>query len=117
MGKTSVMDGINTVARDIFDHISKVATRGDVMSVIDAIDRYGYDVQGTMNVGDIKGEILDRCVQEAAPKNVLELGTYCGYSAIRMARLLKEGAMVYTVEANPEFAAVAQKVISFAGLD
>jgi catechol O-methyltransferase len=39
-----------------------------------------------INVGDEKGEILDRAVRRDSPHVLLELGTYCGYSALRVAR-------------------------------
>ena len=34
-----------------------------------------------INVGDEKGEILDAAIRRAEPRRLLELGTYCGYSA------------------------------------
>ena len=45
-----------------------------------------------MNVGDEKGEILDRAIERSSPRLLLELGTYCGYSALRMARVMPAGA-------------------------
>ena len=39
-----------------------------------------------INVGDEKGELLDAAVRRADPGLALELGTYCGYSALRIAR-------------------------------
>lgn len=62
------------------------------------------------------GLILDKTVEELNPSVVLELGTYCGYSAVRIARLLKAGARLLTVEFNPEFAAIAKQMIEFAGV-
>lgn len=62
------------------------------------------------------GVILDKTVEEINPKVALELGTYCGYSAVRIARLLKAGARLLTVEFNPEFAAIAKQMIEFAGV-
>ncbi|NXA39105.1 COMT methyltransferase, partial [Eudromia elegans] len=62
------------------------------------------------------GKILDKTVEEVNPSIVLELGTYCGYSAVRIARLLKAGARLLTVEFNPEFAAIAKQMIEFAGV-
>lgn len=47
---------------------------------------------------------------------VVELGCYCGYSAIRISRLLKAGSKFYSIEANPKFAAIARQMIEFAGL-
>lgn len=50
-------------------------------------------------------------------KIAIELGGYCGYSAVRIGRLLPTGAKFYTIEANPKFAAIARQMIEFAGLD
>lgn len=62
------------------------------------------------------GLILDKTVEEVNPSVALELGTYCGYSAVRIARLLKAGARLLTVEFNPAFAAIAKQMIEFAGV-
>ncbi|MGH0170205.1 UNVERIFIED_CONTAM: hypothetical protein FKN15_060279 [Acipenser sinensis] len=63
-----------------------------------------------MNVGDEKGSILDQVVCEASPDVALELGTYCGYSSVRIARLLPPGARLLTVEFNHDYATVAREV-------
>jgi len=54
-----------------------------------------------MHVGDVKGRILDSIVVQHQPKKILELGTYCGYSAIRMARLIPADGVIYTVDPYP----------------
>jgi catechol O-methyltransferase len=59
---------------------------------------------------------MDAVIQEYSPSLVLELGAYCGYSAVRMARLLLPGARLITMEINPDFAAITQQMIEFAGL-
>ena len=41
-------------------------------------------------------------VQMIRPKNILEVGTFSGYSAICLAEGLDEGGMVYTFEINDE---------------
>lgn len=69
------------------------------------------------SVSSVTGKILDRLIYENAPLNVLELGTQCGYSTIIMAQALPLGARLYTVDANPRKAAVAEKVIRLAGFD
>lgn len=63
------------------------------------------------------GCILDSVVSEVNPATVLELGTYCGYSTVRIASLLPPHAKLITLEFNPEFAAVARQVIAYAGLE
>lgn len=63
------------------------------------------------------GCILDSVVSEVNPATVLELGTYCGYSTVRIAMLLPPDAKLLTLEFNPDFAAIARQVISWAGLE
>lgn len=62
------------------------------------------------------GTILDSMVCEISPGSALELGTYCGYSTVRIARLLAPGTKLITLEFNPDYAKVARQVIEFAGL-
>lgn len=56
-------------------------------------------------------------MSEVNPGAVLELGTYCGYSTVRMASLLRPQAKIITLEFNPDYAAVARQVIAWAGLE
>ncbi len=62
-----------------------------------------------------EGLILDSVLTEVNPSMALELGTYCGYSTVRIARLLSPGSKLITVEFNPAFAAVARQIIAYAG--
>ncbi|XP_075041680.1 catechol O-methyltransferase B-like isoform X2 [Mixophyes fleayi] len=98
-------------------YVQRYAKYGDALSVISAVDSYCSKVEWAMNVGDKKGEILDAVVLETRPRWVLELGTYCGYSTVRIARLLPPGARLITIEMNPHYAQVAKEVLQHAGLD
>ena len=69
-----------------------------------------------INVGDEKGEILDRAVRRASPRRLLELGTYCGYSALRMARVMPAGARLCSIEFSEANAAIARRIWSHAGI-
>lgn len=100
----------------ILRHTLQHAVAGDPQSVIDAIDSYCSQKEWAMNVGDKRGEILDAVVREQQPSVLLELGAYCGYSAVRMGRLLSPGASLLTIEFNPEYAAITQQMLDFAGL-
>lgn len=100
----------------ILSFVQENAARGDPQSVVDNIDKYCRNLEWAMNVGDEKGLIVDDVVIERDPSVILELGTYCGYSAIRIARLLRPEARVFTLELNPVHAAVAKQMIEFAGL-
>ncbi|XP_077317809.1 catechol O-methyltransferase-like isoform X1 [Lithobates pipiens] len=105
-----------TKEKRVLQFVFENAVRGDPQSVVDHIDKYCSQMEWAMNVGDQKGLILDNVVKETNPNTLLELGTYCGYSTIRIARLLKPGACFFTVEFNPAYAAVAKQIIEFAGL-
>lgn len=55
-----------------------------------------------MASGHLQGRILKMFVEMIRPQNVLEIGTYSGYSALCMAEGLDEGAMLHTFEINDE---------------
>lgn len=106
----------DTKEQRILRHVLQHAVAGDPQSVLEAIDTYCSQKEWAMNVGDKKGQILDAVVREQRPSVLLELGAYCGYSAVRMARLLEPGARLITIELNPDFAAITQQMLDFAGL-
>ena len=57
---------------------------------------------GRMASGHLQGRLLKMLVRMIRPKNILEVGTFSGYSAICMAEGLEESGMVYTFEINDE---------------
>jgi predicted O-methyltransferase YrrM len=59
-------------------------------------------LHGRMASGHLQGRLLKMLVQMIRPHNILEVGTFSGYSAICMAEGLQEGGMVYTFEINDE---------------
>ncbi|XP_026163256.1 catechol O-methyltransferase B isoform X1 [Mastacembelus armatus] len=106
----------STRPQRLLSAVQKNATRGNPRSVVRAIDEFCRHKEWAMNVGDEKGCILDSIVSEVNPVTVLELGTYCGYSTVRIASLLPPNAKLITLEFNPDFAAIARQVIAWAGL-
>ena len=58
----------------------------------------------------LRGTALDDAIKKAAPSAAMELGTYCGYSAVRIGRLLPPGGKLVSVEVDPLYAAIATKV-------
>ncbi len=59
-------------------------------------------LHGRMASGHLQGRLLKMLVRMVRPKNILEIGTFSGYSAICMAEGLAEGGMVYTFEIDDE---------------
>jgi predicted O-methyltransferase YrrM len=50
------------------------------------------------------------------PESILEIGTYTGYSAICLAKGLKNGGILHTIEINQELEIIARDYIAKAGL-
>jgi predicted O-methyltransferase YrrM len=55
-----------------------------------------------MASGHLQGRLLKMLVQMLQPANILEIGTFSGYSAIAMAEGLGDGGHLYTFEINDE---------------
>ena len=97
------------------DYVVKRARRGDAADAIRIIDEYCYNESFMINVGDEKGQILDAAVVRANPRRVLELGTYCGYSALRMA-VAAPSAQIVSIEFNRANAEIARRILEHAGV-
>ncbi|KAI8054138.1 S-adenosyl-L-methionine-dependent methyltransferase [Syncephalis plumigaleata] len=104
------------IARYVFEH----AKAGDADSVVKAMDAYArQSEEHYMFVGDDKGPIVDEVIRKHKPKVSFELGTYCGYSAVRFGKLasdLTSGAKYYAFEYNPTYLEIAKEIVNFAGL-
>lgn len=92
------------------------ARAGDADDVLRKVDHFCYQYRFMMNVGDEKGAILDRIVQRTHPQKILEIGAYCGYSALRMARAMPD-ARVCSVEYSTAHAAIARRIWQHAGIE
>ena len=79
------------------DYVLRNARAGDIDDVLATFDKFAYEKSMLINVGDEKGLLLDAAVRRANPALALELGTYCGYGALRIARAALN-AKVYSVE-------------------
>lgn len=61
-----------------------------------------YMLHGRMASGHLQGRLLKMLVQMIRPKNILEVGTFSGYSALCMAEGLEADGRLYTFEINDE---------------
>ena len=98
------------------EYVVANARRGDPDDVIRVIDDFCMNRSVMINVGDEKGEILDRAVRRASPQLILELGTYCGYSALRMSRVVPAGARICSIEFLQANAEIARRILNHAGI-
>jgi catechol O-methyltransferase len=97
------------------EYVLRNARPGDLDDVLATIDRFAYEKAHLVNIGDEKGALLDAAVQRANPKLALELGTYCGYSALRIARAAP-AAKVYSIEKAAANAENARRIWAHAGV-
>ena len=61
-----------------------------------------HTIHGRMVSGHLQGRLLKMLVQMIRPTNILEVGTFSGYSAISMAEGLEGNGKVFTYEINDE---------------
>jgi predicted O-methyltransferase YrrM len=73
-------------------------------------------VNPNMSTGHLQGKFLEFLSRMLKPETVLEIGTFTGYSAICLARGLKPGGKLYTVEVNDELREFAHAFFTRAGL-
>lgn len=66
--------------------------------------------------GHLQGEILAMLSKMIRPVSILEIGTFTGYSAICLARGLRPGGRLTTIEANDELETIAARYFEKAGL-
>jgi catechol O-methyltransferase len=98
------------------DYVAEHARAGDLDDVLRVIDEFCYTRSFMFNVGDEKGELLDAAVRRTQPRLVLELGTYCGYSALRMTRALPADGRIVSLEFASDNAQVARRNLEHAGV-
>lgn len=67
--------------------------------------------------GHLQGQFLQMISQMIQPKNILEVGTYTGYSAICLAQGLKVEGVIHTIEKNPEHEDRAKSFFKEAGIE
>ncbi len=67
--------------------------------------------------GSQQGRFLSMLSQMICPKNILEIGTYTGYSAICLSEGLAEKGQIHTIEIDPELEQIASKYFKKAGIE
>ncbi|CAI7792202.1 unnamed protein product [Closterium sp. NIES-53] len=102
----------------LLEHVTRSTPANDPQAVINAIDSYAWSCpEFFMNVGDVKGAILDDAVRRANPLSAIELGAFCGYSAVRIASQLSlPGARLVSVELSESRSSVVRGMVAHAGL-
>lgn len=100
----------------VWDYIESRSTGED--PILAALNRYTHlkVVHPRMLSGQVQGKFLEFISHMIQPSLILEIGTYTGYSAICLARGLKNNGKLITIEINDELATVSEKFFAEAGL-
>ena len=69
-------------------------------------------IQPRMITGHLQGRLLSMLSKIIQPKQVLEIGTFTGYSALCLAEGLQDGGKLHTIEINEELQTIQQKYFS-----
>jgi predicted O-methyltransferase YrrM len=75
-----------------------------------------YVVNPNMASGHIQGKFLEMLSFMIHPSRILEIGTYTGYSAICLARGLKSGGQLHTIDINDELNEMSTHYFALAGV-
>ncbi len=70
-----------------------------------------------MVTGHLQGKFLELVSMMIKPQNILEIGTFTGYSAICLAKGLKPGGKLITIESNDELTTFSHSYFIRAGVE
>jgi caffeoyl-CoA O-methyltransferase len=74
-------------------------------------------INPNMVSGHLQGKFLELISHMIRPENILEIGTFTGYSAICLSKGLKPGGKLITIELNDELNSFTHSFIRRAGAD
>ena len=103
------------IAKEIEDYAEKFTREeGDVLAELNR-ETYAKVLTPRMLSGHLQGQVLRMFSQMIQPENILEIGTYTGYSALCMVDGLKVGGKLITIDVNEELQDIIKKYIAKAG--
>ena len=104
--------------RQTLDYVFSNAEKNNPKSILQTIDNFVLESgQFLMNVGPEKGEILRDNLVKSKPNNVIELGTFIGYSAVLISSTIGEKSKLTSIDSDSHSIEIAKELINFAGLD
>ncbi len=80
-------------------------------------ETYAKILMPRMLSGHLQGRVLAMLSQMIRPQNILEIGTYTGYSAICLCEGLKENGKLFTIDINDELENMVRKYFLKEGVD
>lgn len=87
---------------------------GEILAELNR-ETYAKVMTPRMLSGHLQGQVLRMFSQMICPKNILEIGTYTGYSALCMVDGLEEGGKLVTIDVNEELQDIIKRYVDKAG--
>jgi len=102
----------NDILKYIYDHITP---EDPILEVLFRQTHIRF-VNPNMVSGHIQGRVLEIISKMISPNKILEIGTFTGYSAICLAKGLKPGGKLITIELNDELYDFSREYFEKSGL-
>ena len=104
------------IPKEINDYCERYTQKEDEILYQLHRETYQKILRPRMLSGHLQGQILTFFSKMIQPNNILEIGTYTGYSAICLARGLKTGGKLHTIDINEELEDFSNSYFKKAGL-
>jgi catechol O-methyltransferase len=117
------------VEERLLTYVQSHAAAGNPSSVLSAIDEFCMSQHWMMHIGNEKAEVIVSAIREARERyyshpssakhfNVVELGSYCGYSAVRIASELDitKNERLFCLEIDANCVNWTRRMVEYAGL-
>jgi len=117
----------------LLNYVHQNAKSNDPLSVLQTIDEFCLTKHWMMHIGQEKAEVILDAIRESKKRHseisfshenhshfvVVELGSYCGYSAVRIASELypSRSQHLFCIEVNENCVNWTQRMVAFAGLE
>ena len=107
---------MNFISEELENYCEEYSTSDDMIlkSLVDSTVK--NEELPHMLCGPLVGGLLQLLIQISNSKNILEIGMFTGYSALKMAQVLPHGGIVHTCELMKKHKQTATKWFSKAGM-
>jgi len=103
------------IPKEIQDYLDKnIREESNLLKQVNR-DTYAEVLSPNMLSGHYQGRLLSMISHMIKPSNILEIGTFTGYSALCLAEGLQENGRLYTIDINEELQDRVTKYFDQAG--
>ena len=108
-GKSGIYSYMDIVAREAEEYASDHTT--PMSPLLEEVESFTLTNTSypSMLTGRVEGRFLQLVTQLSGAREVVEIGTFTGYSALAMAEVLPDSGRIQTIEHNPDHAKIAQE--------